>query len=136
MISAEELSYEDYLLDTIGYFPHFETEENGLVNYHTHGVQNNFQHMDFQIVLPISPELATLIFCDLVEMVKSGESFKNNMYVENILDDQPIQLIKARETGRSVLRVIFPDDLGYFPKNQKCDLYYSLQKEVRFTYTG
>lgn len=46
--------------------------------YHTHGVKENFNHIDFQIVLNIDPEVANGIFFNLIEDIRNGKIFEED----------------------------------------------------------
>ncbi|MFT8319900.1 MAG: DUF4262 domain-containing protein [Bacillus sp. (in: firmicutes)] len=50
-------------------------------NYHTNGVKENFNHMDFQIVLSIDPEVANNIFFTLVDEINKGGILRKGKYI-------------------------------------------------------
>ncbi|GKU82958.1 DUF4262 domain-containing protein [Niallia sp. NCCP-28] len=47
-------------------------------NYHTHGVHKNFNHLDFQIVLNMDPEVANDIFFTLIDDIHKGRKFEED----------------------------------------------------------
>lgn len=80
---------------------------------HTH-IHQRYNHPDFEIVLPISGELTSLIFNQLVERVKAGERFKAGDVCEALWTSEDhksynVTFIDAIESGRKVLRVVIPD---------------------------
>lgn len=108
----------------------FETEESefdGLANIHTHGMAQNFNHPDLQIVLPIDPQTAHMLLIEIVEQVKQGKVFEVNQRYGEIIRDMDIYFIEAEEGGRSVLRAIIPDSNGRFPFDEDCEEVYNQQ---------
>lgn len=82
-------------------------------NMHTHGL-DRFGHLDFQIVLPVKPEIGHEFFRILVGIIKSGKGkFEDgSISTELMSNSMPVKFIKVQETGREVLRLIFPDRHG------------------------
>ncbi|MEI2467797.1 ribonuclease E inhibitor RraB [Niallia taxi] len=98
-------------------------------NYHTHGVEENFSHQDFQIVLDMDPEIANDVFFTLVDEVKKGRRFKEGKVYTNIITDFNIAFKQYKEMNRKVLRVLLPDENGKLPIESDCDEYYKHQLE-------
>ncbi|MFJ8258624.1 DUF4262 domain-containing protein [Peribacillus asahii] len=96
-------------------------------NYHTHGVQENFNHMDFQIVLNMDPEVANDIFFTLIDDINKGKRFEEGKEYSDILEGFKVTFKQYREMGRDVLRVLLPDEDGIFPTEENCDEYYKTQ---------
>ena len=63
----------------------------------------------------------------LCERVRSGEKFHAGQYVAGIFEDCLIRLAEFEEDGRKVLRVLFPDEKGFFPECGECDAKYRIQ---------
>ena len=95
-------------------------------NAHTHGM-NQYDHMDFQLVLSLPPYEICRILNTLVLRVQDGEKFKAGDMVSGIYEDCQIRLDEFEETGRKVLRVIIPDKYNIFPDDDRCMETYKLQ---------
>ena len=106
-------------------------EENGFFPYtcnaHTHGMER-YGHLDFQIVLLLPPYEIARILNTMGMRVQHGERFQTGDYVSGIYEDCPIRLDAFEETGRTVLRVIIPDEYGVFPEDENCTETYKLQQ--------
>ena len=96
-------------------------------NYHTHGVQENFNHMDFQIVLDMDPEIAHQIFVDLIIDVSNGKSFIEGKEYPDIIVGFNVAFKEYKEMKREVLRVLLPDRNGALPTEEICEEYYKIQ---------
>ncbi|MDP3899763.1 MAG: DUF4262 domain-containing protein [bacterium] len=97
-----------------GWCAHFVTDyfHENQVNYHTHGLPENFNHLDLQLVLPIDFSILHSLAVNLVNRIKSGESFRPNMRISDIVKSFNVTFIEAKENERTVLRVILPDKHG------------------------
>jgi hypothetical protein len=82
------------------------------INVHSHGVQENFGHPDFQIIIPLATETAWGILANLVDGVKAGHRFKPGTTAAWIILGYDVGFADATEGGRDVLRVIIPDPEG------------------------
>jgi hypothetical protein len=74
---------------------------------HTHGLPQ-----DFELVLPLPPEVAAGVLAELARRVLLGERFTDGQEVPGVILRHLVRLVAARESGRKVLRVILPDRLG------------------------
>lgn len=66
----------------------FETELNefnGLRNIHTHGLKENFNHSDFQVVIPVDPQTIHPILIMMVQQVKEGKVFETDKKDSQVL---------------------------------------------------
>ncbi len=103
-------------LKKYGWYSHYIKDDSDCpydVNYHTHGVKNNFDHPDFQIVFPIDVQISHNILFDIIDRVKKGKKFKVGVSYKGILtNNYKLKFIKAQESERDVLRLIFPDEAG------------------------
>jgi hypothetical protein len=108
---------EAEMIKSLGFFAHYVADnEHKFVNYHTHGFRETWRHDDFQIVFPLSPEIAHGIFWNLAHRVKDGDRFSDGQSADKIIGKEMIIKFKAStEAGRSVLRVLLPDKDGLFP---------------------
>lgn len=98
----------------------------GACDFHTHGM-DKYNHLDFQVVLWMNPNDIAYILNTLGKRVQSGEKFKAGDYVAGIFTDCPIRLDEYEESGRTVLRVIIPDEKNVFPDDDKCNKDFKIQ---------
>lgn len=119
--SEEEASekyrqWEEEKLAEFGWIVHFvgdDSDSPTRLNIHTHGLQENYNHPDLQIVLGIPQQVVQPILHQIVDRIKAGEKFGDGDVLEDIIaDGLPIKLVSATECNRSVLRLIFPDKSG------------------------
>jgi len=113
-----------YILDDIG--------PGGIINVHTHGMER-YGHLDFQTVLPIAPEKATVLLNTIGFEVQNGRKFEPGDYGDDShVYSCAFRLEQHRETGRDVLRLIFPDPQFRFPEDPLCEKPYKYQTETAF----
>ena len=105
-IDEIEAAQREYL-EKYGWYAHYVALENGMANYHTHGLDINFQ-----IVVPILPTVCHSLFNDIVERFKGGEQFVDGKEDAELLSGYSVLYKSAEEDGRHVLRVILPDRAG------------------------
>lgn len=86
-------------------------------NIHTHGMTENLKHIDLQCVAVIPPDLAILIFHNIVRKIKVGTTYKDGDVVDGIIEKFNIKFVAATEGGRPVLRIIVPDRNGNVERN-------------------
>lgn len=85
------------------------------INIHTHGLAESFDHLDLQIVLPLSQETAGPILKTIVDRIKDGEHFSDGDILESVIaNGYCVKMVNAEENDRPVLRIIFPDAKGNF----------------------
>jgi len=117
-----------------GWFMHYVFEHhgelNGLANIHTHGLKENFNHPDIQVVLPLPPEVIHGVFSGIVEDVKNGRAFKPDVATKEVLQGYDVYFKEYTENGRKVLRLILPDPQGKFPFDEDCLDDYKSQFDV------
>lgn len=103
-----------------GFYTHFVQDDDTMpfgVNMHTHGLDETYNHKDFQSVVPLNGDLVHSIFWHLVEELKKGTRFKAGDVLENYVGNgYKLKLVNAEEDGRAVLRIIFPDKNGNYEK--------------------
>ena len=98
----------------------------GIVNSHTHGM-DNYNHMDFQLVLPLGKEQTMSLLNTICFEVQNGKRFAPGYYQSETVYSCAFRLELFCETGRSVLRLIFPDPNMYFPEEFDCEHPYKYQ---------
>lgn len=119
---------ERKLLLQYGYFVH-NIKYDEFISYHTHGLAEMKNHPDLQITLNIDSILAFQIFDIFIAQINNGKFFEPDTIIIN-LADMPFKLIKATESGRSVLRIMLPDPAGKFPEDEGCSFDFIMQNFV------
>jgi len=102
----------------------------GIANIHTHGMEN-YGHLDFQMVLPLKKEQATMLLNTIGLEVQNGKRFEPGHYSGAVYSCD-FRLELHRETSRDVLRLIFPDPQFRFPEDPQCECPYKHQTEIAF----
>lgn len=126
----EDKQWEEQMLEQYGWYMHaiYADEYDEIhANYHTHGVHENFNHLDFQIVLNMDPEVANDVFFTLIDYIKSSRKFEEGKEYSDIIEGFKVGFKQYREMGRDVLRVLLPDENGILPTESACDEYYKHQ---------
>lgn len=120
------LEKEQRLLKEPGWFVHFVPGSEGFpyeTNVHTHGLKENFDHLDLQVCLPMNPHVTHDILTNVIEdNIKKGTKYEAGKKYNDIIEPSPafkdmkfqILFLKAEENGREVLRLIFPEKDGSF----------------------
>lgn len=103
-------------LEQIGWVVHAITD---LPTAHTHGLEENFGHPDFEVWLPVSPRQRYQLLAALAVAVKAGQRFQAGDEDRTVFS-VPVRFVKRTETGRTVLRAVFPDAAGKFPGDPGC----------------
>ena len=86
---------------------------------HTHGLPEHFDHPDLEIRLAVPPRQRYALLVPLVEAIKAGRCFHDGDEDPKIFA-VPVRFIARTESGRPVLRAIFPDPQGRFPDDPGC----------------
>lgn len=76
------------------------------INYHTHGLQEKFNHPDFQICFPLNEKICHAIANNYVSAVKSGTRFIPGKLYAGLVHNYKVGFIEAFESGRKVLRLL------------------------------
>lgn len=132
---AEIKRQEREMLREHGWLMHhvFETsahEFGGLANQHTHGLEENYGHKDFQMVLPIDPRITHSLFKTIAERIKAGDEFIEGKEYNNIIQNFNVHFKEVTENDRTVLRLILPDENGKTPTDKDCKKPYNRQYET------
>lgn len=118
---------EEELIEKYGFVIHnvFPSSDDEILwSHHTHGLKENFNHIDLEIVLPINPNIVGGVFHGMVEQIKEGESFENKLISDRVIQGYDVQLVKVNDGHRELLRIILPDVNGKFPADKDCaDVY-------------
>jgi hypothetical protein len=94
------------------------------VNYHTHGFPESFKHKDIQVCLSIPRETIHSIVFTLADRIRAGEVFEAGDQVAKIIGGGYLVTFKdAKEDGRDVLRLIFPDRDGNLSRDDMDDTF-------------
>lgn len=102
-------------------------------NFRTYGIEESYNHLDFQIVLPIHPKDAHVTFINLVEMVKSGTTFHEDIEYINIIEGYPVKFKRFKDGNDTVLRLLVPDKKGRFPEHSSIAIIRSQLDEFETT---
>jgi hypothetical protein len=103
---------EKELFAIYGWYTHFVIDACGFPNHtniHTHGLEESFNHLDFQICLPIPAKTAHTIFGSAISKIKNGFVYEDGKEYDHLIEKFSIKTIERTESGRKVLRMIFPD---------------------------
>lgn len=112
------------MMATNGWFAHFVTsvsDDVPLLNAHTHGLRATFGHLDLQIVAWVAPEVAHGVFWSAVGRIRNGEAFAKDQVAERVIERFRVKFVAATESGRSVLRLLLPDERGTLPGEHGCE---------------
>jgi hypothetical protein len=107
--------HEGESLERVGWYAHLVLDDPDSptgFNCHSHGLEDNFGHPDFHVVLPMHEDMAGDIMASLCDSVKAGRRFAAGEEALEIVRDLPVGFVAAEEMGRPVLRVILPDRTG------------------------
>jgi len=79
-------------------------------NVHTHGIKENFDHLDLQICLPLPQYVLQGVLNTITEKIREGEVFEAGKVYDGLLHKEyPLTFAASTECNRDVLRIIFPD---------------------------
>ena len=118
------LKKQKKLLEEYGWVAEYVPDENGMVNCHTHGLPENFEHPDLQIVMPLLGNVLHGILTVCVDKIKEGITFNIEQEFSGILSKgYKVRFVEANESGRDVLRIIIPDEDGNLKKENLSDVY-------------
>ncbi|MOA18910.1 hypothetical protein D3C78_1392550 [compost metagenome] len=119
------------MIKTHGWAAHYVPLDDFHINYHTHGLKENYNHRDLQIVLPVSMENAHGIVSGIIHDIKEGKVFYEDIdYIGYLGSNHRIQFKEFYECERPVLRILFPDKKGRMPFDVKCDAGFKAQLDI------
>lgn len=132
-VSLEQKQKE--LIEKYGFVIHnvFPSSEDEIFwSHHTHGLKENFNHMDLEIALPIDPQIVGSIFHGMVDLIKDGESFENILISDKVIRNYNVQLVKVNDGQRDIIRIVLPDVNGKFPSDIDCaDIYKNQLDDIK-----
>ncbi len=108
----KEGEWEQALIAKFGFYIDYVTGED-YVNIHTHGL-DNFNHLDLEIVLPISQDEVACLLHSAVSLIKQGKRFEAGKLYDCFFADRKVLMLSSSEGGREVLRMCVPDKNGRF----------------------
>ena len=109
------MTWEDEMLDKHKYIVHYviDCDLPYKVDIHTHGLPENFNHPNIQIILPLDKDAAHGILNTVVNVLKDGGCFLPNKCYKKILKGAfEVKLVEANNHDEKVLRMIIPDTLN------------------------
>lgn len=119
------------LIKTHGWASHYVPLNEYHINYHTHGLYENYDHYDLQIVLPLEMPEAHGVAGRIIDDIKKGKFFEpGQKYYGYLKEGYPIEFKEFIECDRSVLRVILCDQNKKMPNDKGCDKYYKKQIDI------
>ena len=119
------------LIDEYGWASHYVPLDQYYINYHTHGLVENYDHLDLQITLPLDMNSAQGIAIRIIEDIKKGKYFEiGEKYYGYLKEGYPIEFKEYFELDRKVLRVLLCDQNKKMPNEKGCDRYYKKQLDL------
>lgn len=112
-----------HYIEQIGWVVHAITD---MPAAHTHGLEESRGHLDFEVWLPTTPQKQYQLLRALAEAVMNGHRFEAEQE-DNTVFTVPVRFVERQETGRTVLRAIFPDVNGKWPGEMGCESGYNEQ---------
>jgi hypothetical protein len=87
---------------------------------HTHGLPETYGHPNIEVRLQVSTHDRSKCLAIAVLAIKDGHRFEVGEECNHVYN-VPVRVVERRESGRKVLRIIFPDpDGGRFPDEPGC----------------
>ena len=108
---------QNELIAKNGYLIHLVTDDPDCpykVNAHTHGLWENYQHLDVQICLSLPMGVLNRVMSIVADKIKQGERFVPENRYMGIIETFPVMFVFAYESDRVVLRMLLPNATGSF----------------------
>ena len=105
-------------------------EKGGLIDCYSHGIEENLNHLDLQLVLPISMDHASAIINAIGLLIQEGRVFEPDVtYTDVLAKDVPMKFVQVKDNlnNRQLLRIVLPDENFKFPEDKGCMALYNLQ---------
>jgi hypothetical protein len=106
------LEWQNKCMEQHGWYVHATPGNDPYMNYHTHGLDVTFKHLDLQIVFPINPEIAHGILMSAIDLIKTGTKLEDGKHYDQIIQNFSVECILAEECDRQVIRLILPEQDG------------------------
>lgn len=113
-------------LDKQGWFYQYEEIDGPVANIHTHGLAENLNHIDLQIVLKLDEDLVQMLLNTIIDNIAEGYKYREGRS-NQVIDSIEVEFKLFEESDRKVLRVILPDEQGRFPNDEGCQEPYNKQ---------
>jgi hypothetical protein len=100
-----------------GWYAHYVFDETDCpfgTNIHTHGIKENFGHLDLQVCIAIPQQIAHGILWAAFRLIESGETLKPGKEYDYVLTGYKVKAILAREGERDVIRIVLPAKDGTY----------------------
>ncbi|WP_052343529.1 DUF4262 domain-containing protein [Bacillus massiliigorillae] len=117
------------LLDKQGWFYQYEELDGSVANIHTHGLAENLNHIDLQLVLKLDKEMAEMLLHTVIDNIAEGYKYREGRS-DQVIDGIEVEFKLFEESDRMVLRLILPDEEGRFPSDEGCQEPYNKQYVV------
>jgi len=100
-----------------GWYVHIVPQENGLIDVHSHGAEQNFQ-----TVLPIDPKVTHSVIGYFIDKVKAGERFEGgHVDLKALQNGFKVKLLALEKPD--CFRIILPDPDGNLDEEKMEDAY-------------
>ena len=129
---------EAEMLERVGHTIRYVVDEydcdltgNAYPSIYTHGLLQNYKHVELECVLPIDQQSAMFLLNTLAAKVKEGVSFETyEVYQIPELNNVPFYFIPSVQYGSEtpVLRVILADANNKLPNDEGCHPIYAIQE--------
>ena len=109
------MDWENEMLEKYKYIVHYvlDCDLPFKVDIHTHGLPENFNHPNVQIILPLEKNIAHGILNTVVNIIEDGGCFLPNKIYKKILRGAfEVKFVEAYNHGEKLLRMIIPDTLN------------------------
>lgn len=97
------------------------------INFVTFGLEDNFDHPDLQLFASMPQNVAHAVLSSMVDLIRHGTKFVDGKRYSGIIKEFDIEMKAFRDVGRTVLRVLLPDEKGRIPTDDVCDPEWCLQ---------
>jgi len=116
------LEREKTAMESVGWYAHYVPNDPDYpygTNYHTHGLQHSFDHLNFQVCLSADPNMIHHVLNIAIAKIKEGFKYEHGKKYTELIEakdgsDYEILMLEAEENDRKVLRMIIPDKDGKF----------------------
>lgn len=107
---------------------HYVQNDDGTINAHTHGLKEQYNHKELQLALRYPMEDVCYILNSIGDKIATGNSYVAGEYLDFVYVDVLVRLdARKDDMGNDILRVIVPDDNGYWPEDIRCQEGYKEQ---------
>jgi hypothetical protein len=98
-----------------GWDIHYVPEGENNINAHTHGLAKKFGHLNLQLCIPLNVVATqTILNGIVVNHIAKGEVLTEESELDDVIENFTVRFMKTTESGRVVLRIIFPEKDGTF----------------------